>query len=71
MDDMAVAIKDMHVRGAGLINDAGCSRMRPSPRRATRPASARSLKAAAAQLKATRPTAVSLEWGVWTGNLPP
>ena len=66
VDDMAVAIKDMHVRGAGLIGAAAGYGMYIAAITAPRdPAGFDAfMQAAAAQLKATRPTAVNLEWGV-------
>ncbi|MEZ4718411.1 MAG: hypothetical protein R2851_20310 [Caldilineaceae bacterium] len=64
VDDMAVAIKDMHVRGAGLISDAGYGMYIAAITAPRDPAGFDAfMLAAAAQLKATRPTAVNLEWG--------
>ena len=67
VDDMAVAIKDMHVRGAGLIGAAAGYGMLLATRQAPRTSAAAfraAVEAAGAQLKATRPTAVNLAWAV-------
>jgi methylthioribose-1-phosphate isomerase len=68
---VAVAIKEMHVRGAGLIGAAAGYGMLLAARRAPRRAPQDSpdgfmaaLRAAGDTLKATRPTAVNLEWAV-------
>jgi methylthioribose-1-phosphate isomerase len=67
VDDVARAIKDMHVRGAGLIGaTAGYGLYLAAlnaPRRSAEAFMA-ALSAAGAKLKATRPTAVNLEWAV-------
>ncbi len=67
VQQVAVAIKDMHVRGAGLIGAAAGYGMylaareaRSTPERAF----ARSMAAAAELLRSTRPTAVNLAWAV-------
>jgi methylthioribose-1-phosphate isomerase len=66
VDDVAVAIKDMHVRGAGLIGATAGYGMYVAAITAPRDAAGFDafMQAAAVQLKATRPTAVNLEWGV-------
>ena len=65
---MATAIREMHVRGAGLIGaSAGYGMYLAAIEAAARPAAAEvdeQLTHAAAQLKATRPTAVNLSWAV-------
>ncbi len=66
---MATAIRDMHVRGAGLIGaSAGYGMYLAASSAADAAASItdfeRQLADAAAQLKATRPTAVNLSWAV-------
>jgi methylthioribose-1-phosphate isomerase len=55
--EMAAAIRDMHVRGAGLIGAAAGYGMYLATFEAD-------LIAAARQLKATRPTAVNLAWAI-------
>jgi len=55
--EMAAAIREMHVRGAGLIGAAAGYGMYLATFESD-------LDAAAAQLKATRPTAVNLAWAV-------
>lgn len=65
VNQVAIAIKDMHVRGAGLIGAAAGYGMYL----ATMEASSSNtfdeyMSQAAAQLKATRPTAVNLAWAV-------
>src|SRR4051812_45033948 len=54
---MAIAIREMHVRGAGLIGAAASYGMYLATFEPD-------LDAAAEQLKATRPTAVNLAWAV-------
>ena len=65
---MASAIREMHVRGAGLIGaSAGYGMYLAAIEAAGSPAGAgfgQHLANAAAQLKATRPTAVNLAWAV-------
>ncbi len=67
VDEVARAIKDMHVRGAGLIGaTAGYGiylAALQAPRRSVEAFMA-SLQADGEKLKATRPTAVNLEWAV-------
>lgn len=61
----AVAISDMHVRGAGLIGAmAGYGMYLAALEAARSPDFGASLAAGAARLKATRPTAVNLAWAV-------
>src|SRR3954463_9443273 len=55
--EMAAAIREMHVRGAGLIGAAAAYGMYLATFESD-------LNAAAEQLKATRPTAVNLAWAV-------
>jgi methylthioribose-1-phosphate isomerase len=67
VDAMAVAIKDMHVRGAGLIGAAAGYGMYLAALAAPRDSVSAffaALEADAHKLKATRPTAVNLEWAV-------
>jgi methylthioribose-1-phosphate isomerase len=68
VDQMVTAIREMHVRGAGLIGaSAGYGMYLAAIEAAARPAAAgfdQHLASAAAQLKATRPTAVNLSWAV-------
>ena len=65
---MAIAIREMHVRGAGLIGaSAGYGMYLAAIEAAGSPAGAgfdQHLANAAAQLKATRPTAVNLAWAI-------
>jgi len=67
VDDVAVAIKDMHVRGAGLIGAAAGYGMYvavlESPRSTPAELDAY-MKKSGDLLKATRPTAVNLAWAV-------
>jgi methylthioribose-1-phosphate isomerase len=68
VEQMSTAIREMHVRGAGLIGaSAGYGMYLAAIEAAARPAVAgldEQLAGAAAQLKATRPTAVNLSWAV-------
>src|SRR5213595_1533842 len=68
VEQMATAIREMHVRGAGLIGaSAGYGMYLAAIDAAAHPAAANvdeQLARAAAQLKATRPTAVNLSWAV-------
>jgi methylthioribose-1-phosphate isomerase len=68
VEQMATAIREMHVRGAGLIGaSAGYGMYLATIEAAARPAVAgfdQHLASAAAQLKATRPTAVNLSGAV-------
>ena len=68
VDQMVTAIREMHVRGAGLIGaSAGYGMYLATIEAAKRPGVAefdQHLASAAAQLKATRPTAVNLSWAV-------
>jgi len=62
---MAAAIREMHVRGAGLIGAAAGFGLYLAVREAaTSGAFDERVALAAAQLKATRPTAVNLAWAV-------
>src|SRR5512136_1548872 len=65
IDDVAVAIADMHVRGAGLIGAAAGYGMYVAALHAPRSspeAFTDALRSDGERLKATRPTAVNLEW---------
>jgi methylthioribose-1-phosphate isomerase len=68
VEQMATAIREMHVRGAGLIGaSAGYGMYLAAIEAAVRPAGVgvdEQLARAAAQLRATRPTAVNLSWAV-------
>jgi methylthioribose-1-phosphate isomerase len=67
VDEMARAIKDMHVRGAGLIGAAGAYGMQLAAQNiGDLPLEEfhRQLRVAAEVLIDTRPTAVNLKWGV-------
>jgi methylthioribose-1-phosphate isomerase len=67
VEEMAVAIKDMHLRGAGLIGAAAGYGMYLAALAAPRTspeAFLASLRRSGERLKATRPTAVNLEWAV-------
>ena len=68
VEQMATAIREMHVRGAGLIGaSAGYGMYLAAIEAAARPATVgldEQLSGAAAQFKATRPTAVNLSWAV-------
>jgi len=67
-ESMAAAIRDMQVRGAGLIGAAAGYGMYLAaleiPGGASESAMTRHLNEAGKRLKATRPTAVNLEWAV-------
>src|SRR5205809_4045174 len=68
VEQMATAIREMHVRGAGLIGASAGYGMYLAAIEATARSPAggidERLARAAAQLKATRPTAVNLSWAV-------
>jgi len=67
VDEVAVAIRDMHVRGAGLIGAAAGYGMYLAALHASNDSEEAFMSAmydAAEKLKATRPTAVNLEWAV-------
>jgi methylthioribose-1-phosphate isomerase len=68
VQQMATAIREMHVRGAGLIGaSAGYGMYLAAVEAASRPAAAGfddHILSAATQLKATRPTAVNLSWAI-------
>lgn len=65
VEQMATAIRDMHVRGAGLIGASAAYGMYLSALEAAEHGSFdEHLASAATQLKATRPTAVNLSWAV-------
>ncbi len=64
-DQMARAIREMHVRGAGLIGASAGYGMYLAVLEAARQKSFdEQTAAAAAQLRATRPTAVNLSWAI-------
>ena len=65
VDDVCAAIKDMHVRGAGLIGATAGYGMYVASRTAPEGADLlEHLQTCGDQLKATRPTAVNLAWAV-------
>lgn len=64
VDDVARAIKDMHVRGAGLIGATAGFGMYLAALHAPAESFMESLAADGEKLKATRPTAVNLAWAV-------
>ncbi|MBA2272132.1 MAG: S-methyl-5-thioribose-1-phosphate isomerase [Chthoniobacterales bacterium] len=64
-EEMATAIRDMHVRGAGLIGAAaGYGMYLAALEAAAAPACDEYIAAAARRLKMTRPTAVNLAWAI-------
>jgi methylthioribose-1-phosphate isomerase len=64
-EQMASAIREMHVRGAGLIGaSAGFGMYLAAIAAAKEDSFDQSLQAAAKQLAATRPTAVNLAWAI-------
>ena len=66
VEDAARAIREMHVRGAGLIGATAAFGMYLATQAAVRdePTWWQSLNQAAVQLEQTRPTAVNLKWAV-------
>ena len=64
VDDVARAIKDMHVRGAGLIGATAGFGMYIAALHAPRDTFMESLVVDGEKLKGTRPTAVNLAWAV-------
>jgi methylthioribose-1-phosphate isomerase len=64
VDDFAKAIKDMHVRGAGLIGATAGYGMYMATLEAPKDGFDDYLVKAGEKLKATRPTAVNLQWAV-------
>jgi methylthioribose-1-phosphate isomerase len=65
VEQMAMAIREMHVRGAGLIGaSAGYGMYLAALEAAGRDSFDAHLTRAAAQLTATRPTAVNLSWAI-------
>jgi len=64
LDEVAIAIKDMHVRGAPLIGVTAAFGMYLAALKADPVDFKTDLKQAAKKLKATRPTAVDLAWAV-------
>jgi len=64
VEQMATAIREMHVRGAGLIGASAGYGMYLAAIEASAGKLDEQLTRAAAQLKATRPTAVNLSWAI-------
>src|SRR4029077_4181952 len=65
VDEMTSAIREMHVRGAGLIGAAaGYGIYLATLEAGSRASFEDDLAAAAEQLKGTRPTAVNLAWAI-------
>ena len=67
VDDVAAAIQEMHVRGAGLIGATAGYGMYIAALTVQRDSTktfVTAMEVAGEQLKATRPTAVNLEWAV-------
>src|SRR5437764_13547498 len=65
VEQMATAIREMHVRGAGLIGaSAGYGMYLAALEAAGRDSFDAHMTRAAAQLSATRPTAVNLSWAL-------
>ena len=65
IEQMATAIRDMHVRGAGLIGaSAGYGMYLAAIEAASRDSFDEQMARAADQLRATRPTAVNLSWAI-------
>jgi len=64
VDEVAAAIKEMHVRGAGLIGATAGFGMYIAALEASEESFDDFVKKAGEKLKATRPTAVNLAWGV-------
>ena len=65
VEQMATAIREMHVRGAGLIGaSAGYGMYLAALEAARRDSFDEHVAGAAAQLRATRPTAVNLSWAI-------
>src|SRR3989442_7390663 len=65
VEQMATAIREMHVRGAGLIGaSAGYGMYLAALEAARRDSFDEHVTRAAAQLSATRPTAVNLSWAI-------
>jgi methylthioribose-1-phosphate isomerase len=65
VEQMATAIREMHVRGAGLIGaSAGYGMYLAALEAAEKDSFDKHMLFAAAQLRATRPTAVNLSWAI-------
>jgi methylthioribose-1-phosphate isomerase len=65
VEQMATAIREMHVRGAGLIGaSAGYGMYLAALEAVRRDSFDEHMAGAAAQLRATRPTAVNLSWAI-------
>jgi methylthioribose-1-phosphate isomerase len=63
-EQMAIAIREMHVRGAGLIGASAGYGMYLAALEGGASSFDESMACAAAQLRATRPTAVNLSWAI-------
>jgi methylthioribose-1-phosphate isomerase len=63
-DEMVIAIRDMHLRGAGLIGAAAAYGIYLAAREASDKDFDAHLRASARKLISSRPTAVNLEWAV-------
>lgn len=65
VNEMAIAIKDMHLRGAGVIGAAGAYGMYLAVIEAEKESDFyKSIEKSANFLKATRPTAINLSWAI-------
>ncbi len=64
VDEVATAIKDMHVRGAGLIGATAGYGMYIATLNAPKESVDKSIKKSSEKLISTRPTAVNLRWAV-------
>jgi methylthioribose-1-phosphate isomerase len=64
VEQMATAIREMHVRGAGLIGASAGYGMYLAALEAGKHSFDEHMASAAAQLRATRPTAVNLSWAI-------
>ena len=62
--EMATAIRDMHIRGAGAIGAAAGFGMYLAVASSNESSIEEAIRQAATELKASRPTAVNLEWAV-------
>ncbi len=62
--EMATAIRDMHIRGAGAIGAAAGFGMYLAVVSSSESSVEETIEQAAAELKASRPTAINLEWAV-------
>ena len=62
--EMATAIRDMHIRGAGAIGAAAGFGMYLAVVSSSESSVEETIEQAAAELKASRPTAINLEWAI-------